>query len=284
MNIYPVIHNPDIIAVVASLEDQIVSKVMNEISRNGALKIGFGVTVALTRTVEGNNEYSETITRNGFRTTFFTSTTKADVVKFLQESVALIVKNIEEFCSHGSGWAVNYVDVLHLTIDKYVDMRGGSYIKSPQWIINKKCCINVRNVDNQCFRYALTAAVKPPAAHKDRVSYYNSPECKNLFNLDGIPYPTPICSRIYKKFEKQNPRYRLYVYKCNTLSKSREGVEPCYISSFASDDTREIIDLLILCGQTEVEVNKTGEIDQPFHLGPWLLYQCVSMKRGDELE
>jgi hypothetical protein len=229
--VYPAIDSPDIIQIVAGLEDNIATKFFTEIAKNGSLKIGFGITVELDKSIE-NTTQGLLLTRNGFRNTFFTSASKIDVINFIRESTAHIIKNIEEFCSMGSGWAITRVDTLHLTIDKFTDLRGGSYIKSPDWIVNKKCCINVRNVDNECFRYALIAAVKPPTANKERVAYYNSLECKNLFNLDGIQYPTPICSRTFRRFEKQNPNYRLCIFICPSESKTREGLETCYMTDY----------------------------------------------------
>ena len=262
MYIYPDIVNPDIISVISEVEDKIAKKILNEIAANGSLKVSFGITIQLQKNVDESNHILDRllITRNGFKHVFMQSAHINDVLNFIRDSVAHIIEMVEEFISLGSGWYVEYVDVLHLTFDKYIDMRGGSYIKSPTWIVNKKCCINVRNVDNQCFRYALIAAVKPPAANKERVSYYNSPECKDLFNLDGIPFPTPICSRIFRKFEKQNPKYRLSIFTCPIESKTRESLETCYITDYVDNDTRTNITLLILRGKTtDIPVEEGNE-------------------------
>ena len=38
--------------------------------------------------------------------------------------------------------------------------RGGSYIKSPEWLINKRVTKNPKNEkDDKCFQYALTLAL-----------------------------------------------------------------------------------------------------------------------------
>ena len=37
--------------------------------------------------------------------------------------------------------------------------RGGSYIKSSDWIKNKKATINPKNKDNECFKYAVIVAL-----------------------------------------------------------------------------------------------------------------------------
>ena len=37
--------------------------------------------------------------------------------------------------------------------------RGKSYIKSPEWILNKRATINPKNKDNKCFQYSITVAL-----------------------------------------------------------------------------------------------------------------------------
>ena len=47
--------------------------------------------------------------------------------------------------------------------------RGGSYIKSPDWIENKKATINLQNKkDDKCFQYALTVALNHEKIERDR--------------------------------------------------------------------------------------------------------------------
>ena len=47
-----------------------------------------------------------------------------------------------------------YYDLNRITISK-----GGSYIESPKWLKDKKCCINQKNNDNKCFQYAATLSL-----------------------------------------------------------------------------------------------------------------------------
>ena len=45
---------------------------------------------------------------------------------------------------------------------------GGSYIVLPKYIKDKKTCINVKNKDDNCFRWALSSARFPVDNHTDR--------------------------------------------------------------------------------------------------------------------
>ena len=39
--------------------------------------------------------------------------------------------------------------------NKYDPTRAGKYINLPKWISLKKACINIKNKDEKCFKYAI---------------------------------------------------------------------------------------------------------------------------------
>ena len=60
-----------------------------------------------------------------------------------------------------------YLEVL-IFYHKISLNRDGSYIVSPDWIKNKKATINPKNnKDNECFKYAITAAINHGKNGKD---------------------------------------------------------------------------------------------------------------------
>ena len=60
----------------------------------------------------------------------------------------------------GSEFIFDGINLLHYVFNKISLNRGGSYIKSPDWIGNKKATINPQNKKNDnCFQYALTVAL-----------------------------------------------------------------------------------------------------------------------------
>ena len=59
----------------------------------------------------------------------------------------------------GSQFVFENVNLLYHSLDKISLNRGGSYIDSPTWIKHKKAKINPQNKDNECFKYATTAAL-----------------------------------------------------------------------------------------------------------------------------
>ena len=60
---------------------------------------------------------------------------------------------------NGSGFVFESVDLLSYHVHKTSLKRGKSYIKSPEWVLNKRATINPKNKDNKCFQYSITAAL-----------------------------------------------------------------------------------------------------------------------------
>ena len=58
----------------------------------------------------------------------------------------------------GSDFIFESVERLDYKLHKIKLKRGGSYIKSPKWIRNKRATINSKNEDDNCFQYTLTVA------------------------------------------------------------------------------------------------------------------------------
>ena len=60
----------------------------------------------------------------------------------------------------GSSFTFERIDLLEYHLHKISLNRGTSYIKSFEWIKNKVVTINPKNTkDNNCFQYAITAAL-----------------------------------------------------------------------------------------------------------------------------
>ncbi|XP_071055460.1 uncharacterized protein [Onthophagus taurus] len=98
-----------------------------------------------------------------------------------------IIKQSEDFQEQGSGWAFFSVSHLLLNVNKFQPIPGSSYIRLPSEIINKKACINIKNNDNACFAWCLTAALHPAQISKVRTSSY--PHYSQVLNLEGITFP-----------------------------------------------------------------------------------------------
>ena len=54
-----------------------------------------------------------------------------------------------------SGLMVVKVKAIHVMYNKYNPTRAGKYINLPKWIALKKACINIKNKNDECFKYAI---------------------------------------------------------------------------------------------------------------------------------
>ena len=59
----------------------------------------------------------------------------------------------------GSNFIFESVELLDYHLHKISLKRGKPYIKSPEWLINKRATINPKNKDNKCFQYSITVAL-----------------------------------------------------------------------------------------------------------------------------
>ena len=83
-----------------------------------------------------------------------------DIITRLFNSLLKKYQEGLETKTNGSSFTSYNVDLLQYIFHKISLNRGGSYIDSPRWIKNKRATINPQNNDNECFRYAIIAALK----------------------------------------------------------------------------------------------------------------------------
>ena len=82
-----------------------------------------------------------------------------DIVKRLINSFLNNYQKEELILRNGSNFVFESVGLLSYHIHKTSLKRGNSYIKSPEWVANKKAIINPKNVDNRCFDYSINVAL-----------------------------------------------------------------------------------------------------------------------------
>ena len=83
-----------------------------------------------------------------------------DIIDKLFESLLQKYQEGLEESMKGSEFIFDSFDLQHYHLQKRSLKRiGSSHIDSPKWLKNKKETINSKNNDNNCFQYALTAAL-----------------------------------------------------------------------------------------------------------------------------
>ena len=103
----------------------------------------------------------------------------------------------------GSSYIFEHIDLLEYHLHKISLNRGSSYIESPEWIKNKGVTINPKNnEDNNCFQYAIIAALK-----YHNIDHYPERISKlkpfiNSYNWKDIEFPS--YTKDWKKIEQNN--------------------------------------------------------------------------------
>jgi len=139
----------------------------------------------------------------------------------------LLLRDMDEFEQRGSGWTLHSIVNLAINANKHNPMRGSSYIELPDVIKKRGACINVRNEDQECFRWAILSALHPGGHHDrpDRVRKYLP--YKDMLHFHGLTYP--IMPKDVKKYEKQN-NMSVCVFVL-MLQRGEYTVLPCYVGS-----------------------------------------------------
>ena len=113
-----------------------------------------------------------------------------------------ILNVIDKWVSEGSGWVIDRIDSHYLNVTLYKPLNGSSYIELPMELRNpKKGLINMKNKDEECFRWCHIRHLNPQDKNPERIKKEDRKMVEKL-NYDGITFP--VMTKHYKKVEKQN--------------------------------------------------------------------------------
>ena len=80
-----------------------------------------------------------------------------------------VLESLAKFQRQGSNWRFYSVLSLDLHTVKYVPLGGSSYIPLPKFLAAKKAVINLKNEDDECFKWAITRALNPVEKNSERI-------------------------------------------------------------------------------------------------------------------
>ena len=127
-----------------------------------------------------------------------------------EKMIDTIEGKIQTHEAEESGWSFHSVIKLEMHTVAYKPLGGGSYIKLPKEIANKKAFVNMKNTDDdKCFLWSVLRALNPVKDHKARID--NTLKSKiNTVNMGDIHYPVTL--KDVDKFEKLNLNIAISVY------------------------------------------------------------------------
>jgi hypothetical protein len=131
-----------------------------------------------------------------------------DIKSQFSQIKSKIDKDINEFNRKGSGKTIVNINHAYFNIGVWnpiVSHAAGSWFELPKDVRKSKALVNIKNEDNECFKWCVLAHLYPQSDHKERVSKYKKYSNELKFPEDynpakGFePYGTNV-----KKFEELN--------------------------------------------------------------------------------
>ena len=94
------------------------------------------------------------------------STDSNNLFSKMQET---LLESLAKFQRQGSNWRFRSVLSLDLHTVKYVPLGCSSYILLPRFLAAKKAIINLKNEDDEYFKWAITRALNSVEEHSERI-------------------------------------------------------------------------------------------------------------------
>ena len=131
-----------------------------------------------------------------------TITNQTEIFAALQKTQEEILNMIAQSVANGSNWIIESVDKHYLNIVQYNPTKGSSYIKLPEELQHAmKSLINMKNEDNQCFRWCHIRHLNPKDTNPQRIKKSDK-QYINKLDYSGIEFPVTV--KQYNKIENQN--------------------------------------------------------------------------------
>ena len=132
-----------------------------------------------------------------------------DDKKLLDKMIARIEEVLANFQQSGSNWVFQEIQRLEIHFANWQPLGGSTFIPLPAKLKNKKGVINIKNEDNQCFKWCIARALNPVDQNSNRLTKELVKQSKR-FNWNGLKFPVGL--KAIKIFENNNPSISINVF------------------------------------------------------------------------
>ena len=147
----------------------ILNHLSNDLIEKRGIKWFISVKV---RFVKPKPDGEDLITKPHFRSLCMKTVNQHELENQLEEAKQKITQSLVLFQKEGSGWVLDEIIHLDLSIAQYTPVKGSSYIPLPSKLKVKKAIINIKNSDNKCFMWSVLAGIHPSSHHVDTLHQY----------------------------------------------------------------------------------------------------------------
>ena len=170
--------------------------------KKGGYKANLTLRVELRKRIHQDGEEAYEFTQPYFNSTTTTILNELDIRDFYDKAVEEILNRIARWISKGSGWVIERIHNLYFNVVSYVPLKGRSYLPLPEELRNsRKGLINIKNDDNECFRWCHVRHLNPVKKDPQRITQKDRGIAKTL-DYTGVTFPVTI--RDMGKIENQN--------------------------------------------------------------------------------
>ena len=124
-------------------------------------------------------------------------------------SIQTIEERIQNFNQRGSNWRFQRVLSLDVHFTDFQPLRGSTFLPLPRKIATKKAVINMKNDDDQCFKWSVTRALNLVDVHPERITNELKDQSERL-DWSGLKFPVKLDHIVI--FEKFNPQISINVF------------------------------------------------------------------------
>ena len=125
----------------------------------------------------------------------------ADSNELFSKMKETVLESLARFQRQGSKWRFHSILSLDLDTVKYELLGDSIYIPLPGFLAAKKAIINLKNEDEECFKWAITRALIPVEKNSERIDI-KLREKSEVLNWESLKFPVNLSD--INKFENHN--------------------------------------------------------------------------------
>ena len=126
-----------------------------------------------------------------------------------ERSIQTIEERIQNFNQRGSNWRFERVLSLDAHFTDFQPLRGSTLLPLPSKISTKRAVINIKNNDDQCFKWSVVRALNPVYIHPERITKELKDQSERL-DWSGLKFSVKLDQVVI--FEKFNPQISINVF------------------------------------------------------------------------
>src|SRR6218665_3123226 len=212
--------------------------VVNLLSENRQTKINLVLTCAIERVDMQTGQEESAHTPFVSKTEVILDAT--DINEIYSNAISRIPETMANFQMRGSNW--RFMALVKLDVDTvtYKPLKGSSYISLPVELVNKKAIINMKNDDNECFKWCVTRALNPTDNNPQRITNKLIEQSKKL-DWRGIEFPVAADASVITKFERNNTNVNI-----NVFGYGNKIIFPIYVSNQRDITNTNVVELLLI--------------------------------------